>query len=157
MWSKHPDAQLIRYLMGELLPPDRERLAGHLEECADCRRTAEAFQNLLDELEHSVPAPPQIHWGHYQAELGARLEKRVGRGRNARRWWWPLPVTLSAALAGVLVFLAIQGSFRHAGPTSDLTAFEEVALGSRLDLVRQHALLERLDLFDDFDVIQQLD
>ena len=158
MRSRHPEAELISYLRGELPLPDREGVARHLEGCADCRRTAEAFQSLLDELERSVPAPPRIHWGHYQVELRARLEAGAQRWRGwrARRWWWPLPAALFAGLAGALLFLAIQGGLPTDQP-SDLTTFEEVALGSRLDLLRQYTLVERLDLLEDFDVIEELD
>ena len=157
MRSRHSEAELISYLRGELPPPDQERVAAHLAGCADCRRSAESFQILLDELERSVPAPPQIHWGRYQVELGARLETRVRRGWSAWAWRWPLPATLFAGLAGALLFLALQGGFRPTGSPSDLTAFEEVALGSRLDLLQEYALVERLDLLEDFDVIRELD
>ena len=157
MRPRHSEAELISYLRGELPPQDQERVAGHLGGCAECWRAAEAFRKLLDELERLVPTPPQIHWGRYQVELGAGIERRAVRGWSARRWWWPLPATLCAGLAGALLFLAIQGGLRPTGPPGDLTAFEEVALGNRLDLLREYALVERLDLLEDFDVIRELD
>lgn len=153
---QHPETELIPYLRGELPPPDRERVATHLEGCADCRRALEAFRGLLEELERSVPRPPEVHWGRYRAELRAKVEDRARA--QARRWWWlrPVPVALAAGLAGILLLFAVQSGLRQSR-LDDLTAFEETAIGSRLDLLQQLALVERLDLLEDFEVIRQLD
>ena len=154
MPSKHPEPELILYLRGELAAPDRERVAGHLEVCADCRRALVEFRGLLDDLARSVPRPPEIHWGRYAAELRAKLERR---GRSWRWWLRPVPLALTAGLAGILLLLAHQGGVRQAGRADDLMAFEETVIGSRLDLLGQYALLERLDLLEDLEVIRQLD
>jgi hypothetical protein len=153
MPAQHPKTELIPYLRGELLPLDREQVAGHLAECDDCRRTVVEFRGILDDLTKSVPPPPEIHWGRYRADLQGKLEAR------ARRRWWlrPVPLTLSAGLLGVLLLLAVQGGLRQAGPKDNLMAFEETILGNQLDLLRQYPLLNRLDLLEDLDVIGQLD
>ena len=158
MRPEHAEREIIPYLRGELTAPDRERIDAHLKICADCRREAETSRQLLENLERSVPAPPEIHWGRYRAELRAKVEQRTGRARGARRWWLrPGPVALSAALAGVVLLLTVQGGFHHETVKTDLIAFEELVLGRRLDLLRRYEVVERLDLLEDFDVIQHLD
>ncbi len=158
MWREHPEREIIPYLRGELTAPDRERIDAHLKICADCRRLAETNRRLLENLERSVPAAPEIHWGRYRAELRDKVEQRTGRARGAWRGWLrPAPLALSAALAGVLLLLSVQGAFHHKTVKTDLIAFEEQVLGRRLDLLRRYEVVERLDLLEDFDVIQHLD
>lgn len=159
MRQRHPERELIAYMRDELAPPDRERVADHLQACADCRRTEEAFREALNDLGRSVPPPPAIHWGRYRAELRAKLEDRVHQGRRDRWGWWlrPVPLTVGAGLAGILLLFGIQSSFREARLPHDLTAFEETLVGGKLDLLRQYSLLEHLDLLEDLDVIRNLD
>jgi len=151
--ANHPDTDLPLYVRGALAPAERERVARHLEGCPACRADAAALRALLEGLAGSEPAAPPIHWGRWRAELRARLEAR--RGRHA--WWWrPVPLALSASLAGALLVLAVLGGPPR--PTgNDLGAVEEALLGRRLELLRQLSLVERLDLLEDFDVIRQLD
>lgn len=158
MRPRHPESELIPYLRGELSPPDRERVARHLERCAECRRAVQAFRGILEKLERSAPRPPEVNWGRYRAELRARLEDRAQPRPGAWRQWWlrPVSVALAAGLVGVLLLFAVQSGLRQAR-LDDLTAFEETVIGSRLDLLQQYALLERLDLLEDFEVIRQLD
>ena len=35
--ARHPESELVPYVRGELTPPERERVARHLEDCPDCR------------------------------------------------------------------------------------------------------------------------
>jgi anti-sigma factor RsiW len=158
MRSKHPETELIPYLRHELAPPDRERVAGHLDGCAECRRAVEEFRDLLNDLGRSTPEPPQVQWGRYRAALRGKLQDRTG-GRAAGRGWWrrSVEVALAAGLAGVLLLFGTQGGLRQARVGDDLTALEETLIGSQLDLLRQYALLERLELLEDLDVIRQLD
>ena len=117
----------------------------------------EQFRDLLDDLARAVERPPDIHWGRYRAELRAKLEARSAR---RRAWWWrPVPLALSASLAGVLVvgaFVAFQ-SGRQSGTGADLAAVEEAAIGNRLPLLEQYRVVEQLDLLEEFDVIRDLD
>lgn len=154
---RHPEAQLIAYLKGELAEADRRRVADHLVGCPECARALEEFKKILQDLAASVPRPPEIHWGAYRAELRAKLE---ARRRPVRGWEWlrrPLPVALGAAVAGVLLIFVLQSGTDRPAVPGDLAFLEETAVASRLDLLRQYSVLERLDLLEDLDVIQHLD
>src|SRR5262245_3338368 len=138
MTTTHPETELIAYLRNELPPAARETVARHLEGCASCRQTSAAFEALLGDLAH-VAAPPAVHWRSYRAELRERLHARTVH----LRWvWWrqPLPVAVSAGLATALVVVALLAPSawreeRRARPAEGLNGFEEVVLGTRLDLL----------------------
>src|SRR5215470_1730294 len=154
----HPDGELIAYLRGELGPPERERVDAHLAACVECREDLDAFPRLLDTLRAGLPEPPAIHWGSFRAELREKVAARAPlthRARLAR--WWPVPAVLSAAVASLLVFLAVHGVNRAPRPGETFTAFEEVAIGGQLDLLKHYQVVERLDLLEDLDVIRNLD
>lgn len=78
MQPGHPETEIVPYLRGELNAADRERLTRHLDTCAECRQTASTYQALLEDLSRAIPAPPEVHWGRYRAELRDRLERRRG-------------------------------------------------------------------------------
>jgi anti-sigma factor RsiW len=159
MADTHPGPALVPYLRGELGVVEHARVDAHLRACGECARTAEDFRVVLGRLAASAPPAPEVHWGRYRAELTDKLEQRRGRGpvRPAPlAWWRPVSLALSAALAGVLVFLAVQGVVREPR-VADLSTMEDVVLGRRLDLLRQYSLLEHLDLLEDLDVIRNLD
>ena len=161
MDSRHPETELIAYLKDELPAASRETVARHLEGCAECRATLADFRTLLAALaQHSLPGQPVV-WQRYRAELRVRLESEAGR----RRWsWWrrPFPVAVSAGLAAAVLALVVLvpsawRDERRARTVDGLNGFEEVVLGTRLDLLRQYPIVERLDLLEDLDVIRQLD
>jgi hypothetical protein len=117
----------------------------------------EQFRDLLGDLARAVERPPDVHWSRYRAELREKLDARLER----RRVWWrrPVPLALSASLAGVLVvasLVALQ-SGRQSGTGADLAAVEEATIGDRLELLQQYRVVEQLDLLEEFDVIRDLD
>src|SRR3989442_11184811 len=88
----------------------------------------EQFRDILDELARAVPTPPDVHWGRYRAELREKLEAR--RVRRRAPWWRPVPLALSAGLAGPLLFFsffAIQ-SGRENGARVGFATGEKAAL-----------------------------
>jgi hypothetical protein len=117
----------------------------------------EQFRDILDDLARAVPRPPDVHWGRYRAELREKLEAR----RESRRaWWWrPVPLALSASLAGLLLVVALLAvqSARQSGTGVDFAAVEEAAIGGQLGLLEQYQVVERLDLLEELDVIRDLD
>ena len=126
--ARHPDTDLVPYLRGELPPAERERVARHLEECPDCKQDTELLRDLLGNLAHAIGEPPEISWPRYRAELRAKLEAR----RALVPWWRrPMPLALSASLAGALLFVAVWGG-RELTKSPDAIGPEEVAIGSEL-------------------------
>jgi anti-sigma factor RsiW len=159
MKSRHPETELIAYLKEELAPAPRETVTRHLDGCAECRDTLVAFRTLLDGVAASTPPP--VQWARYRAELRVRLDADAGHHRWA---WWrrPIPVAVSAGLAAAVIALVILmpsawRDDRRARTAESLNGFEEVVLGTRLDLLRQYPIVERLELLEDLDVIRQLD
>jgi anti-sigma factor RsiW len=159
MDSRHPETELIAYLKDELTAPARETVSRHLEGCAECRDTLADFRRLLDGV--AATGAPPVHWARYRAELRTRLEARSER--RDRAWWQrPFPIAVSAGLAAAVLALVVVGPSvwreeRRPRTVDGLSGFEEVVLGTRLDLLRQYPIVERLDLLEDLDVIRQLD
>jgi anti-sigma factor RsiW len=146
----HPETELIAYLRDELTAEARARVDAHLAACAECRAELDGFSGALHALRAGSPAPPDVAWPRYRAELRARLNARRRRGS----WWGrPLPLALATALTAILVVLALEGPDRR----DETLAFEDPALGHRLELLREYPVVERLDLLEDLDVIRQLD
>ena len=161
MNGPHPGTELIAYLKDELSPASRAPIARHVDGCAECRETLAAYRGLLEGLGRAAETAPPVRWARYRAELQARLEASAER-RRATWWRRPLPVAVSAGLAAALLVLAFVGPSawreeRRARTPEGLNGFEEVVLGTRLDLLRQYPVVERLDLLEDLDVIRQLD
>jgi anti-sigma factor RsiW len=160
MDTRHPETELIAYLKNELPAASRDTVARHLESCASCRETSTAFRTLLEDLAHGRAAPA-VHWPRYRAELRARLEARAAR--PPWMWWrYPLPVAVSAGLATALVVVALLAPSawrdeRRARPPENFNGFEDVVLGTRLDLLREYPVVEHLELLENLDVIRQLD
>jgi anti-sigma factor RsiW len=151
--ARHPDTDLVPYLRGELPPAERERVARHLEECPDCKQDTELLRDLLGNLAQAIGEPPEISWPRYRAELRAKLEAR----RALVPWWRrPMPLALSASLAGALLFVAVWGG-RELTKSPDAIGPEEVAIGSELGLLQEIRTVERLDLLEDLEVITNLD
>ena len=161
MNSRHPETELIAYLKDELPPPSRETVARHLEGCAECRATLADFRTLLASVAGHAATAPSLAWQRYRAELKVRLGSEAGR----RRWsWWrrPFPLAMSAGLAAAVLALVVLAPSawrdeRRAPSVGGLSGFEEAVLGTRLDMLRQYPIVERLDLLEDLDVIRQLD
>lgn len=154
----HPERELVPFLRGELGAAERQRVALHLEGCRECRDTVDDVRRILEDLARAVPAPPEIHWGRYRAELTERLEARRAARASWRRWLtWPVPVAASAALAAALLFVTLGPIGRRGPQPLELSALEETAIGSRLDLLENFRILERLDLLENLDVIHSLD
>jgi anti-sigma factor RsiW len=150
---RHPERELTPFIRGELGPRDRDRVAAHVDGCAECRTTLHDFRQLLHGFERAT-APPEVTWARYRAEIREKLAARAVRPRPS--WPWPVPVAVGAVLAGVLLLLAVRSPLR-APERLDLMAFEETVIGEQLDLLRDYPIIEQLDLLEDLDVIRQLD
>ena len=144
----HVDEDVVAFLSGELAPAERARVDTHLETCAACRRAVDESRAVLAALAPGRPAAPPMDWARYQAKLRAAVALR------RRGWWWrPWPALAAVAVGTVVLVLTLQTPERRA----DLATLDETVLGARLPLLQQYQVVERLDLFEDLDVIGQLD
>lgn len=151
--ARHPDNDLVPYLRGELPPAERERVARHLEECPDCKQDTEVLRDLLGNLAHAIGQPPEVSWARYRAELREKLDAR----RERIAWWRrPLPMALSASLAGVLLFVAVWGG-RQISKNGEVIGPDEAVMGQELGLLQDLRTVERLDLLEDLEVLRNLD
>src|SRR5258708_18829413 len=139
--ARHPESELVPYVRGELTPPERERVTRHLEDCPDCRQDADGLRDLLAKLSRSVPVPPAVNWGGYRAELREKLTARRAR----RRAWWgrPLPLALSASLAGVVLVLALWSGWHSPTGVEPMTP-QEAVIRRRLRLLPHSPLVHPL-------------
>jgi len=154
MVQRHLAGELVAYLRDELSAEARLDIHRHLEGCPECTATLAAYRNVLDGLAASIPEPPALHPGAYWAELREKLE---ARRRGGRAWWAaPVPLSLSAGLAAVLVLVTLYGT-HQIREHRDLAALEETVMGVRLEMIKEAPVMEHLDLLEDLEIIRQLD
>jgi anti-sigma factor RsiW len=152
--SRHPESELSAYAAGSLFGDERMRVEQHLSECAACRAAVADFRVILDQLATSTPAPPEVAWPRYRAEVRARRDARAQRSWRAR-WLRPLPVAASAAVAAacaIVLYVAVG-----ARPPADFTSMEADGLAARIEFIDKYQVVEQLDLLEDLDVIKNLD
>jgi anti-sigma factor RsiW len=150
----HPEAELVGHVTGELAADARAAVEAHLAGCDHCRREREALAATLTELRRSVPAPPPVGWTDFRAVMHARLPHGRSRGRRRPA---PVPLVLSGALAAGLLLMATGLHEPGSRPPAELATAEEMAIGGRLELLRQYPVVERLDLYENLEVIRHLD
>ena len=126
--TRHPDAELTAFVTGALSPPERARMAAHLDGCASCRQAVEESRAVLTALASGIPAPAPPDWGGYRADLRARLQP------PAPRAWWarPRPAMIAAGVATIVLLVAVFGLDRRPG---ELATVQETMLGVRLPLL----------------------
>jgi len=154
--DEHCEPALVAYLRGELAVEERARVRDHLVACNDCRGALEAFRAVFDSLRAAPHEPPEIDWRRYRSELRAKHEARHG---GVSTWSLPrlVPVFATAAVAGLALSFMLRGAVDHRGPGDDLPIFEQTALGSRLDLLKNYDVVENLDLLEDLDLAEAID
>jgi anti-sigma factor RsiW len=152
---RHPETELIPYLRGELHGEEEESVSRHLRECAICRGSLEEIRGALEALRAARPILPEPDWRRYRAELRRQLG-----ARSAPRWSWRLPrlvpIAATAAVASIALVLVMRPSVPQS-PAGEELPFQEVAIGSHLDMLRDYSVAENLDLLEDLDVVQDLD
>jgi anti-sigma factor RsiW len=155
--SRHPDTAFVPLLRDELAPAEHARVTAHIAACPACARSLEETRLVLARLGASLPAPPDVHWPAYRAQLRDRLDAHRPARAGWRRFARPLPLALSAAAAALLMVVAAHTDLGPGAPASDVAAFEEVVIGDGLPLLQQYPLVEQLDLLEDLEIIRQLD
>lgn len=157
MASNHPETALVPFIRNELAAIERERVAGHLEGCLQCRQEAESLQSTLAKLSARIDELPAPDWTVYRAQLRRKLAART---EPRARWWsgsvgWA-SLGVAAAAAALALWFAIPG-FRPSAPPEDQLALEQQLNVTDVGLLRNYGVVERLDLLENYDVIEHLD
>jgi anti-sigma factor RsiW len=149
---EHPRTELLPHLRGELAADARQRVTAHLAACPECAREYAAFATIAGALRDASAPALEPHWGRWRAGLHDKL---AARSRRHARGWWPVPLAVSAGLAGVLLAVALLSG--PSGRSPDPPSVEETVLGGHLDLLREYSVVEQLDLLENLELIRQLD
>lgn len=157
MAANHPETALVPFIRNELAAIERERVAGHLEGCPQCREEAESLQSTLTKLSTRLDELPTPDWTAYRAELRRKLAART---QPRARWWnssvgWASFGVAAAAVALALWF--VVPGFRPSAPPEDQLALEQQLNVTDVGLLRNYGVVERLDLLENYDVIEHLD
>jgi anti-sigma factor RsiW len=152
--TAHPGPELAAYAAGDVAADERARIERHLADCVECRDTVAEFRALLDELAATIPAPPDVAWARYRAEVRARLDAHRRSAWRAR-WLRPVPAAAAAAVAAALVIIVYAAL--PSGRSSDLAGIEYDGLAGRLPLIDHYQVVDQLELLEDLDVIRNLD
>jgi anti-sigma factor RsiW len=148
---------LVPFIRGELAALERERVAGHLEGCAQCRLEAESLRSLLSELSARIDELPTPNWTVY----GAQLRRKLAARTQPRARWWSGSVgwasfAAAAAAAAIAIWFVAPG-FHPAVPADDQLALVQQLDVTDVGLLRNYGVVERLDLLENYDVIEHLD
>ncbi|HLW70077.1 MAG TPA: zf-HC2 domain-containing protein [Candidatus Binataceae bacterium] len=167
MLRRHPEADLIPWLRGELAGRERTRVEAHLQNCGECPAQAQALTRALGLIAREVAQLPTPEWSAFRSELRRKLAARKAPSRlpwqQAIFAWRPLAAAGVAAIAIVSLAILHRGPHRAVPVTDQLgleqLAFEDVASRTDVGLLRDYPMVERLDLLenDNYEVIEHLD
>ena len=150
MFAKHPETLLIPHLRGELEGAERARVAAHLEGCDRCRSECDTLSATIGTLRQKIADLPMPDAASYRAELRRKMASRQERKRS---WWRPTLIAASFATAGVAVVIMTGWFSLHRGPNVDQLALADADLG----MLRAYPVVEKMDLLENYDVIEHLD
>ncbi|HET7620120.1 MAG TPA: zf-HC2 domain-containing protein [Vicinamibacterales bacterium] len=104
-WFDSPRVAL--YFYGELDPAERERMAAHLRECAECRQALEDLRVVREALARQprVDAPPAGDWSGFMRRLELATSATTASAPVSHRSR-PTPVAAWIAIAATLVLAA---------------------------------------------------
>jgi anti-sigma factor RsiW len=132
--GEHVQEELVALLDGELPEAERSRVEGHLVVCPDCRARRELLQGALASLSKAAPLEPSADLRRrVLAAVDAEPRGLMERFRALLSTRFLVPA--AAGLAAALFLVVSVGREQPVGAGEEL----EVA--------------ERLDLFEDYDVV----
>ncbi len=168
MAAKHPATELVPYLRGELGVDQRALVEQHLDQCAQCRESAESATAILSQLSVAVEAVPAPDWVAYRADLRrklltARPEPVDARGRlrpsmfRMPAFGWP-SIAIGAAAAAMLAIILVT----HRGSGVQTPGVDQLELqtdigSADVGLLANYRVVEHLDLLENYEVIEHLD
>lgn len=169
MSANHPDLELVPYLRGELSADARAHVERHLEQCAQCRASAESSAAILSDVARVVVEVRAPDWTAYRAELSRKLADRQAAGADVGMRWWrrpelrlPVPSWPSIAMGGAAIAVLAIAIVVHRGaglqaPQLDQLAMEQEMNGADVGLLVNYRVVEHLDLLENYELIEHLD
>jgi anti-sigma factor RsiW len=150
------------YLDHELGEVDRQRVEGHVQSCPDCRREARAIEKSWDLLvEIKAVEPDPNYRARFWQSVDAQMPWYAGIYRNVlavfqqRRWAPALAGALIVALISTIIAVQFLKKPNELAVVAELdeAEFEMVA---NIDLAEHYEIIDELDFFTDFDIIENL-
>jgi anti-sigma factor RsiW len=143
-------------LDGELSPAERAGVEAHLASCAACATGLAQLRRALAQLDQhqDLELSPDFEAG-FQRKL-ARAGQQ-DQDRSSRRRWWRIPALgLAAAAAAAAIVLLVVHRDQPTPRAPSRIALADIALASRLELLRDYEVISNLDGLENFTVVSQL-
>jgi anti-sigma factor RsiW len=167
MAAKHPETELVPYLRGGLGADRHALVEQHLDQCAQCRASAESASAILSQLSAAVEAVPAPDWVAYRADLRRKLltaqsVPAAARGRlrpsvfRLPTFGWP-SIAIGAAAAMLAIVLVMHRGGNVQAPGVDQLELQTDIGGADVGLLANYRVVEHLDLLENYDVIEHLD
>jgi anti-sigma factor RsiW len=163
MATVHPETEIVPYLRGELSADERARVRAHLDECAQCRESAQASSAILSNLAQVVDDVREPDWALYRSELKRKL--RDAQTARGRRWAdfqrpllrWPSMAIGAAAVAVLAIAIVMHRGAGTQAPGVDQLEMEQELSSADVGMLANYPVVEHLDLLENYDVIEHLD
>jgi anti-sigma factor RsiW len=154
--ASHPEIELVPFLRGELNAQARDRMQHHLDDCEQCRESMDELAATMHRVAARLEELPTPEWSAYRRELRLKLAQRA---ESRSRWSRPIVAwaSLGAGIAVAALILAmVMRPTMPGAPEVDQLALEQPETVD-VGLLRNYAVVERLDLLENYDVIEHLD
>ncbi len=155
--ASHPEIELVPFLRGELNAQEHDRVQHHLDDCEHCRESMDELASTMHRVAAHLEELPTPEWSAYRRELRLKIAQRA---ESRSRWWRPSFAWASLAGAGIavaaLILAMVMRPSMLGAPEVDQLALEQPETVD-VGLLRNYAVVERLDLLENYDVIEHLD
>jgi hypothetical protein len=127
------EAELLRFVDGDLSPETSDRIAEHLASCASCADEVSTLRELVEDV-HAPVAGASLDVDRYVADVMARLDTPASIPRDtARRWPWLAGGVALAASVALLVGLRgpeeeAHGRFTARGGRTEASTARDVGV-----------------------------
>jgi len=167
MAANHPETELVPYLRGGLSADERIQVGRHLQQCEQCRKSAQSSAAILSQLSNALDDVRPPDWTRYRTELRRKLNTIEAEPTGVPGRWrrstlrlpafgWPSMV-MGAAVAVLAIALVMHRGASPQAPGVDQLETQEEMSGADVGLLANYRVVEHLDLLENYDVIEHLD
>lgn len=140
----HVAERLSGYLDGELTQQERQRVALHLEDCAECRDLLDELTALRERMGRSGLSGRHEHeWREDMNDLGVQLSRGIG---------WLLLIGAAVIIGGIGVFGFLTDPGVATGWKLLISALYLGLLGLFVSVLRQRLIERRTDRYKDVEI-----